>query len=939
MGETLARTLAAHATLDMGNSLVIGDIPFRTCALSLDYAGATRLLTLDRFTLARTSGERGYAFTLPTPATLQLDTLETDLALVLRGATPDAEGHPTPAYIPLVRADLTRICEVAEAGSAIAPLTGALAKLPSSFSGNGQARVTVQGNLLQPTLTAQFGLADLKVAGVPMPSIDGTVSYDTTLRLLNIERLAARSPALRTEMGPMTAELNGAVTFPESGDTGAAPLNLTLEAQQLDPAMVGMWTSNEDLRKISGTATISATIEGTLAHPIMTASLDVLDPVIFEVPFDAFNAIVNIEDDTLSIGDPALGMAGAATLQFKGSDSGKLEPLHFAGTLPLRWQGPLAPDPQKFTFTARLPRQGLDVIRAYWRANPESDVSLPPFPEGDGSVEGEVRGAIALTGGEDGTTPGLEIEHGSLVVRAPKLSLPFTGADLPDQLQDVVLDLSLREDPQNHAVSVLEINDLSAIYARTPEKVKKPSKWAPVRWVTALFGKADEKKPFQPGALTMQGAIRFDPARMQITLPDRRTAWRPLSELPNALEFDLYAKTVRAPLQWGDLVRGRFTGYLHLGQDPEEPTRPRLTGLLYAENMQMAYTGSPTEPGKPMAPVPLAMNLSLALQAGPGNVFRITPDSALLRSTVSAEFPFQPSDETLLPFSLADRELFRTVKGANAPRSKAPIEREHWAYYATAETFAEAPWMGGTRGWVSGTLAQPEVVLQYALQPRKAQVLLPTGSMLVESGTGELRFHAGDPEPLRLSVNAEATGRVDDYRVKANIETKNLFAATEGRLPIVFTQVSAPAGAPPLADEEIYARLIGVSNITSLLSGESSNWTPLAIDYSENWLINPWLRDFARKLGLDALSLTFDPALSPEASLITPEFGRTKWSLFQLGATHTFADQPTWKLWVDYRLPKKGWDNLAITTELSHDESQRNDLRIDLRYQFQFDFP
>jgi hypothetical protein len=94
------------------------------------------------------------------------------------------------------------------------------------------------------------------------------------------------------------------------------------------------------------------------------------------------------------------------------------------------------------------------------------------------------------------------------------------------------------------------------------------------------------------------------------------------------------------------------------------------------------------------------------------------------------------------------------------------------------------------------------------------------------------------------------------------------------------------------------------------------------------------LRKWARSTGLlEQINLAFDETMTPEATLITPEFKVEKLGAFRLGMRNTFAEDPTWKLWVDYKVPNIG---LLRNLTISADTNEQHDINYNLQLRREF---
>lgn len=147
-----------------------------------------------------------------------------------------------------------------------------------------------------------------------------------------------------------------------------------------------------------------------------------------------------------------------------------------------------------------------------------------------------------------------------------------------------------------------------------------------------------------------------------------------------------------------------------------------------------------------------------------------------------------------------------------------------------------------------------------------------------------------------------------------------------------FATTSTPQGAAPLSSDEIQSRLTGLSDIASLLQGKEPVWSTLAMN-ATNVSLRGIFGRLGNNVGLDTLNVSFDQAMNPQATLITSEFGQTKYSAFRLGIQRSFSSLPTYNAWLDYHIPDvKLIRNFAITAGTN----ERHERTVNLQYKFPF---
>jgi hypothetical protein len=940
--DRLLPTLQIHGTVDAGTSLMLADLGFQRAHMAFTFHGARHALQVREFALERQAGAGDYAVYLAKPGTIYLDQHEIDMTFALKRI--GTEGGMNLLHL---RRDLLALTRAVPEQPWANALMHGVGSVPLPFAGRGDLQLALAGLLQRPLISMRFAFSEMMVGGDEIPNIEGEMAYDTAPALLNVERLVAKGfkrltadvqgHTVRTEIDPYAmAEVQGTISMPQRNDTGQTvvpgDLNLTLNVQSFDPSLLAAWFNVPIFRQLGGKATVWADITGTTAAPAIMASLDVEKPTAKGVEFDSLSAIVMLANDRLRIGRGEFGVDnGAATLHFKRAATAadgteqplRTQPLEIIADLPFAWVGPgqpAIPQDQPLSISLKLPEQGMDVVRGY----------LPSFPA---SVDAAALQAERLEGmvSIGGTLDHLELASGLFRLQAPELALPVTDEDLPNRLRDMAIDIAFyQESTSDGPVNVMQVNDLSVVYDRVVDRQPKKQDFFVVRWIKQLFGREEPERVFSPGAIMVQGDVRTDPQlplQLDIDALSSETGLAALAELPNRLQYNLYAKMVRTPLQWRDAFQGMVSMYLHMGNRREAPYRPLLTGMVYVEQGRLRMMQEQGAQGG-FIPIPVDADLSIAVQTGPGNHFEVKPSSGLLSSTLSANLPFTPSN-WLAPFSQTERIAMQYHRG-----EKPRIEPSDPVYFTTS-TFAKS--LDGTNGWVEGRLSRPVIEGNFVLKSRQARVTLPGGDLLIEDGRGSIHVAPLDPDDKpALYANVTASGVIDQVQVKATVsDAVNLLNInyTDGKLPIAFTAESAPPGVPLPSENEIYSRLIGAADVIALLKNESQGFTPLAYRYGQKVLFQNTLDRIAQSTGLGNLSVNMDPTRALEATMITSEIGTPDAGYLSLGHSRIFSDPPEWKIWLGYRLPDyRLMRNLSVVTTL--DESEN--LGINLQYNFGF---
>jgi len=942
--QTVQRTLVASATLTSNHNLTVVGIPYDRLTIDANYSGAAQTLTIPTFLLRRSGKTSSYQVALTAPGLLNFANGSIALPILLSAVPDGDEQAPGDANLDLLRRDLVDMAMKTNETSVLAPVFRAVLAIPAPFEGSGLVRVTLSDHLTRPRVTTQLDISHLVVGNRAMPKIDGAIAYDTATNTLTFTNLIARG-------GPdpdAEATLQGAITLPAYDANGreitTGTLALDLDAQKLNPGLLGAWFPNTWVNKLGGEATITAHINGAMDNPHMLASLDVVKPSVQGRVFDGLSAIFVLEDNKIFIGRRNLDADGAATLRFVTTKNTPSEPLECWGYLPFAWKGvlqPTIPEDQPMAFHIELPKQGLDTVR----------LLLKGLPPGEGTVEG----ALDISG-----TPGEPLfEHGTLRAYAPQLKLEVQDPDLPNRLNDVVVDLGFRSEARGDTrLNVLEVHDLSATYAREdpPKPTTSYGKTSlnsvlarlkdshPLRWLGRTLGTSTAKIPPVPpsGALVAQGSIKL--------AVNERLAVN-YKNIVNELQYDLFAKAIRAPIRYGTSFNGLLSGYLHLGNtDIDGVSRPLLSGVVYAEKSVITVTGTETE--QPPYVLPFNPVLSLALQSGDGNMF------VLNTTPMHAEIPFQPSmaaplaqpatigirtsvEESLLSPITGDDLIFLTQA-----RGKKPfLDRENFAFTYNANTL-QADFITGTHGWVTGTLDKPVVDADYSVVPRKARIRLPGGPLTVQTATGHVHMPVNLPlaqpelplspdDQLTVTAKASATGTIDQYVISATIDDY-LLPMPNGKLNIKFNQVSKPPGAHDMDPNEIYSQITGFNDVVAALQHKDQLW-PRVVNYGAKAYFNEWLQNLLKNVWVDVFALNLDPTKPPDLTVTSQEFGQSNLGAFRLGFHLEQPIAPTdptpYRFWLDYRLPDYRFlKNLSVTADID----EKHDIGINLQYNLDY---
>jgi hypothetical protein len=923
----LAQSLVIKGALDGGNDFAIARVPYPHFSGALEFHLHDQTLQVGHFVLAPQDG-RDYQVSLKAPGKLQFASpafVEMQLSLT------SARDLSQPADLAAVRHDMMTM-----AGHASAWGKMLQAHL---IAGKALCTLALEESLQRPIIGAELSVQQLTVDGDVMPSLAATVHYDMPSRTIKIDQLTAN--------GGINADaelsVDGSIGPLEStpGNMASGPLNLHVEAQNINPGLLSRWFPASGLAGLGGTINLEAyTINNaTTDKPEMRASVDWFHPVIHGVAFGPLNAILSLESDAgnstvqrLWIGQRQLGEGGAATLQLRDARTVEDPPLSVYGYLPIRWTAPWHPTivlDAPFALTVNIPQQKLESAKAY----------LPLLPAGAAfQGDGTLAGRLQL----GGTLNAPEFGAGSfLLAKAAELVLPPDKDGLPDRFQNMSVDLGFRAEERNgHRENVIDVNDISSNFDNVKLATKQPSPW---ERILATFTK---KAPQATPRVDAWGTIRM-------LTPEN--GWQHTDGLQKQLRYDLYARSLNTPLHVDDTCQGTVTACLHLGNRADN-ARPLLTGILYAQNCTINYTGGSSTPFV-LPRLPINPELSVCVQLGPKNQFFVKPNNNILGGFVFAAFPLIPTGTKLFsPAAIIDSAHAEALRNGMPNRDELPLYTlTADAFYtltakaspvistASVTTDDERPvdnvdTVGqGSYGRITGTLAQPTMALNYVVLSRRAQIQLPGGILNIESAQGAFKWSMGATTPPSLSVQGQASATLDKHTIAVTMDGGDLLRSDNLSKMLTMQDTSPPVGEQALTQDEILAQLIGVSDLASLVDPKTAktqvNLQDMVRIYGYNKLFGWSLFSLTQGLDLQTLAVSYDHEGDMNTSFTTQEFGETKWSAFRYGASRVFADTPTWNMWIDYRLPRYPWlRNLTVTGTIDNLQESTIGLKYTLSF-------
>ena len=303
--DALLRALEIHGSLHETKPLTIAGVPYQKLAVGLAYRPADRVVTLSEFTVQRVGAEGKYTIGLASaddPGTLRLAAAgtarnEIDMKLVLKTTN-----------LNQLRRDALTIATASRQHPLFASLEQFAHAVPTPFSGRGQIAVSLAGAADAPFMRAELTLGDIVISNNAVPDIDGAVTFDAAPREIAIEHLKIGGRAdleKHPELQGVSVDVSGKISLPAPGkEAEGGPLNLSVDAQNVNLGLLGLWLHNDGLKAFSGEATIVAAVDSTTAHPHLKASVDINHPVIEGMAFDTLqSAIVTMDEEGIWIGN------------------------------------------------------------------------------------------------------------------------------------------------------------------------------------------------------------------------------------------------------------------------------------------------------------------------------------------------------------------------------------------------------------------------------------------------------------------------------------------------------------------------------------------------------------------------------------------------------------------------------------------------------------
>ncbi len=965
------------------NGLKIAGIPYTTFNIAGSFSGNDMIYTVRTFEFARNLSKRKYSVKL-------IDDFGPGMLWILPNNKQEIDfGFKIEAEnVNQIRRDIMQLASLFETIVPLQTLSKTVQAIPTPFSAVNDMTINISGALNQPLIDTKVKLSKLMVGNIDIENVDTHFTYDggpnqieAKLKLkkvsigdvgllnvntdfiydgssnkISITNLLIDSEEDKTNKSVLqgvSVDMNGDLTFP-GADKQTGQIDMSVNAQQIDLAIIGKWLNIPVLQQFKGKASIIATVYSDMEKPNIRASVDIEKPEYMNNRFDMLSMVVTIDEEGIWLGkwlkrenaptnltpvknieNKIIFEEGAGTLSYISDNKNQVEPLQIYGYIPFEWSGPLLPNVpvnKDCYIELRLPKQGLSCVRPFMPA--EMRKVFPKIDNEDGKIE-----SLVKIGGPIFSPV---LTDGNLQLTIPHLTLEQVTQDIPEKLNRVNLDINFHPNANNKTLTVLDIRDFSAVFDR-PVVNKKTS----FSWVKKMLGIKEIKLP-PNGSFVAKGTILVDPDKLQ-----KNGIWIPAADFPSKLRYDIKLQSIRAPIRWREAFNGTVTAFLRLhnrlDSDPEK-SLPILEGLAYAENSRLGYD----ETKKTSEPITLPINpeLSVALILGENNSFDI-----VMPPNIAVKLPFTPT-KLLQPLSALDMEI--AAKGEKLPITNSfvfAINSKAMTDYA--EKYGGTDTVGiGTYGMITGRLIKPVIDVDCIIDSSDAKIQLPGGNLNITSGRARFSYINDTPS---LVTQAEATGQVDEFAIIASIgkidkDNKNIISGVDLLDPNISTNSSwlkietsyAPTGKNPLTQEEIFSRLFGLSDVmntfnsnkdTGSLTLLSKMGTSIALPRVADMIRGSINRAFGTKV-IETVNLaqSYDKtgtqlSLYPSISATTIEFFKTKYTSFRLGGSTTFVSPTDWKLWLTYRVPKnKLLNNFNITAE-TNSEHKKN---ISLQYKFGF---
>ena len=278
----------------------------------------------------------------------------------------------------------------------------------------------------------------------------------------------------------------------------------------------------------------------------------------------------------------------------------------------------------------------------------------------------------------------------------------FWNETLPNRISDSVISFAFHSHEINgQTVNLLDLQDCSGYFALRSAVKKRPSF---IERITGAFNKKSAKGILP--SFVSQGSIRLTtpPGGWGKVFTGTEGGNNPSTRLSKQVNYDIYLKTLRAPIVVGDIFAGNITAYLHLGNNRPENPKPELNGIIYAENSELLFHGGATEPFV-MPKFAFNPDLSLFLQIGDKCSFKFEPAGAFLqRNSLYADVRFVPTGQQLFspesiadPFAVSDMPAEKGDKAVLIDRkpfldSRSPVFAIHADSFTFPADSAEGKW-------------------------------------------------------------------------------------------------------------------------------------------------------------------------------------------------------------------------------------------------------
>jgi len=715
-------------------------------------------------------------------------------------------------------------------------LTKNINAIPINMGGLLHLDAKVTGEVIgEPVIEVNIDGKELIVNNKNLPQIDINGIYDMAkknIQVANFVMTGGDNPDFYMAVSP-----NSVVTFPSPSSPNGV-LNFDIEVQNLDINYLSSYSWFESLSSIYGNIDLSVSTRSnsTFSSPKIDTTIDWSEPVVYGIPFDSFNAILQLDNDLddpkqhrIYIGQRSLGALGDANLYLKDSLQNGDEPLRLSGYIPISTEnGSLKISfDDDFSLAMNFPTQSVSAFSGYLPYRGDFIQSLN---------SGSVAGSVTIGGSIN--MPRF-MDESYLRMAVPEISFKDISGGAVKGIKNVSSWIIFRSElnSENEIINRVVVRDMSADFETQNREQRK-----------GLFERLKTAVGLGRKSKTYQNSTLYASGSMEIITPKDGWVYGKHKNLNDFFRYNLSAHLVNMPLNYNNgMIISNINGVVQLDNEPIE-NKPRLTGLVAANDTEMIYAAvnrNDDEDDGEKAPLPFNPLINIVLLFNGNNEFSFRIGSRGIFEAVSGVLPVNPSYMEYDNFLPADIQDFindlkndtstdssenESVRGSVTddfeedvvkiadnefgppipPEYTIPGRISHSAENVAEErrnTIAEHALSlifnrfsneqvshltpeqqqniideerkQHSAGVITGSLSDPILNIYYSLVPGQAKVKLPGGTLVAQNNptiSGEVSYdRVNNPEkPFNITAHGTARAIIPNYTLLLEINSTDL---------------------------------------------------------------------------------------------------------------------------------------------------------------------